>query len=49
MLDRETATARCRDARRASGMTYAQLGEAAGAHPVRVTSALEGQNTMTAG
>ena len=48
MIDRETATARCRDAKRASGATYARLGEAAGAHPVWVASALEGQNTMTA-
>ena len=48
MIDRETATLRCRDAKRASSATYAELGVAAGAHPVWVASALEGQNTMTA-
>jgi len=48
VTDRATATARCREAKRRTGLTYRQLAEAAGAHPVWVASVLEGQNTMTA-
>ncbi len=48
MIDRPTATQRCRAAKAASGVTYAELGAAAGAHPTWVASALEGQNPMTA-
>lgn len=48
MIDRLTATARCRAAKRAAGVTYAQLGEAIGTHPTWAASALEGQNPMTA-
>ncbi len=47
-MDRDTATQRCRDAKRRTGVTYADLAAAAGAHPVWVASVLEGQNTMTA-
>ncbi len=48
MTTRDDATAACREAKRRTGLTFAQIAEAAGAHPVWVASALEGQNTMTA-
>lgn len=47
MIDRPTATQRCRAAKTATGVSYAKLAEAAGAHPTWVASALEGQNPMT--
>ncbi len=46
-MDRETATQLCRDAKRRSGLSYAELAATVGAHPVWVASVLEGQNTMT--
>lgn len=48
MIDRQTATGRCRAAKRSTGLSFAELGKAADAHPTWVASVLEGQNTMTA-
>ncbi|MBC7375494.1 MAG: cyanase [Frankiales bacterium] len=48
MIDRRTATARCRAAKAASGLSFARLAEAVGAHPTWVASVIEGQNPMTA-
>jgi cyanate lyase len=48
VIDRQTATGRCRAAKRSTGLSFAELGKAADAHPTWVASVLEGQNTMSA-
>jgi len=48
MIDRAEATARILAAKAASGLTFAEIATTVGAHEVWVTSALLGQNTMTA-
>lgn len=48
MINRSEATTRILAAKAASDMTFAEIANKVGAHEVWVTSALLGQNTMTA-
>ena len=48
MIDRAEATTRILAAKAASGLTFAEIAAKVEAHEVWVTSALLGQNTMTA-
>jgi cyanate lyase len=48
MIDRTEATQRILAAKEASGISFADIARKVGAHEVWVTSALLGQNTMTA-
>lgn len=48
MIDRSEATMRILAAKAAAGMTFAEIAAKVEAHEVWVTSALLGQNTMTA-